>query len=654
TNGFSFAGLHGTSGTIGQETVNYSWSGNTLTATGPRGVLFTVTVTNAATGAYTVELKDNVLHTAGPNGEDNVSVGLGYTVTDADNSVANGTLTVAFNDDAPLAVLPDHAIVTNAAGSPVIFELDQDGTLNNNYGADGAGTVRFPSSLGSQASGLTANGVPIVYHVSPDGLTLTGFAGATSIFVINLNPTNATYSVDMNGKVDSTTNVSFSGSSYDFVGGNAPWAGFIAAGETVSHPIDNNSPDLLLTPAINGLPAGTINTSANSGGVSGGGSVGNGETFRIDFVTDLRGDPSGTGGGDYDVLLKRDHVFDAHYTVNGSTASFISDGSTVKITAFDDPDGDTIVGNGSKDAVTAVVIAYNGSSQIVDLTPALQQTYTITVGGHTFTVSENLDGSVSVGNVYGDNSQSTQIGIFTANGYNSVEYTWAAGDPFKLGQFGAAVPTTKPVSFDVPIEVVDGDGDRASSSIDVTLTAAGQGIQDYSLAASGQTATATSPNPHIIGSDLDDTLNGNSSDNALDGNAGTDFLYGNGGDDILYGGTGSDHISGGAGVDTFVIDADSLLPGIDDVITDYNYAEGDTVDLTALLGNLPTGTNLDGNFVQVVQDGLNANLQVDTDGSAGNASAWHTVAVLEDFQVSTEVVKILFTENGAPKTQDVS
>ncbi|WDZ81077.1 type I secretion C-terminal target domain-containing protein (plasmid) [Ensifer adhaerens] len=653
-NGFSFAGLHGTSGTVGQETVNYSWSGNTLTATGPRGVLFTVTVTNAATGAYTVELKDNVLHTAGPNGEDNVSVGLGYTVTDADNSVANGTLTVAFNDDVPLAVLPDHAIVTNTAGSPVIFELDQDGTLSNNYGADGTGTARFPSSLGSQASGLTSNGVPIVYHVSPDGLTLTGFAGATSIFVINLNPTNATYSVDMNGKVDSTTNVSFSGSGYDFVGGNAPWAGFIAAGETVSHPIDNNSPDLLLTPAINGLPAGTINTSANSGGVSGGGSVGNGETFRIDFVTDLRGDPSGTGGGDYDVLLKRDHVFDGHYTVNGSTASFISDGSTVKITAFDDPDGDTIVGNGSKDAVTAVVIAYNGASQIVDLTPALQQNYTITVGGHTFTVSENLDGSVSVGNVYGDNSKSTQIGIFTANGYNSVEYTWAAGDPFKLGQFGAAVPTTKPVSFDVPIEVVDGDGDRASSSIDVTLTAAGQGIQDYSLAASGQTATATSPSPHIIGSDFDDTLNGNSSDNALDGNAGTDFLYGNGGDDILYGGTGSDHMSGGAGADTFVIDADSLQIGIDDVITDYNYAEGDTVDLTALLGNLPTGTTLDGNFVQVVQDGLNANLQVDTDGSAGNASAWHTVAVLEDFQVSTEVVKILFTENGAPKTPDVS
>ncbi|MBV7600262.1 DUF5801 repeats-in-toxin domain-containing protein, partial [Aeromonas sp. sia0103] len=42
----NFAMMHGTSGTVGQETVNYSWNGanNTLTATGPRGPLFSVVV----------------------------------------------------------------------------------------------------------------------------------------------------------------------------------------------------------------------------------------------------------------------------------------------------------------------------------------------------------------------------------------------------------------------------------------------------------------------------------------------------------------------------------------------------------------------------------------------------------------------------------
>ena len=49
--------------------MTYSWAANTLTATGPRGVLFTVLVTDPATGAYTVTLVDNVLHAWRPNDE---------------------------------------------------------------------------------------------------------------------------------------------------------------------------------------------------------------------------------------------------------------------------------------------------------------------------------------------------------------------------------------------------------------------------------------------------------------------------------------------------------------------------------------------------------------------------------------------------------
>ncbi|WP_139110159.1 type I secretion C-terminal target domain-containing protein, partial [Ensifer sp. LC163] len=601
------------------------------------------------------------------SGEDSLTLnGVGFTVTDGDGSPANGSFNVSIVDDAPTATSPDNAIVTNAAGSPVVFELDQDGTMANNYGADGAGTVRFPDSIESQPSGLTSNGVPIIYQVSADALTLTGLAGATSVFVIVLDPANATYSVDMNGRVDSTTQVSFSGGGYSFVGGADPWAGFIGANETVNAPVNNDSPDLLLTPEVGGVHDGRINTSNHSGGVSDGGSVGSDEAFRVDFVTDLRGNPNSTGNGDYDTLSKRDHVFDGHYTVNGSTATFTTSGSEVKITAFDDNDTGTnthAVGDGQIDAITAVVIRYNGQTQIIDLTQPLPSPPLYTIGGHDFTIGKNADGSVNIGGVHGDNNISTQIGVFTSNGYNSVEYSWVSGDPFKLGQFGAAVPTTQPVNFGVPIEVVDGDGDTASSSIDVTLTASGQGIQNYSLATSEQTATATASDPHIIGSDFDDSLYGNWAINALYGNAGVDHLYGNAGndvlsggtgDDTLYGGSGSDTMTGGAGRDTFVINIDSRGPSIDDVIADYNYSENDAVDLSALLGNLPSGTTLKDNYVRV-QDagGGDANLQIDTDGSAGNTVTWHTVAVLEDFQVSTEVVKVLFTENGAPKTQDV-
>ena len=37
---------------------------------------------------------------------------------------------------------------------------------------------------------------------------------------------NSRYSIDMNGEVDSFTDVDFSDGSYDSVGGNNAWAGF--------------------------------------------------------------------------------------------------------------------------------------------------------------------------------------------------------------------------------------------------------------------------------------------------------------------------------------------------------------------------------------------------------------------------------------------
>ena len=69
-----FAGLNGTAGTVGPETVTYSWTAgtDTLTATitsGRAARLFTVQLTDPATGAYKVTLLDNVMHAGGPNDE---------------------------------------------------------------------------------------------------------------------------------------------------------------------------------------------------------------------------------------------------------------------------------------------------------------------------------------------------------------------------------------------------------------------------------------------------------------------------------------------------------------------------------------------------------------------------------------------------------
>ncbi|WP_210243721.1 Ig-like domain-containing protein, partial [Mesorhizobium sp. B2-5-7] len=127
-NGFSFATLDGTNGTVGQENVTYSWDAgsDTLTATGPRGVLFTMHVTDPATGAYTVTLVDNVLQAQGPNDENNATVDLDYVITDADGSTAPGTLTITFNDDGPSVT------VGTVADSALTLVTQDADTIGNN------------------------------------------------------------------------------------------------------------------------------------------------------------------------------------------------------------------------------------------------------------------------------------------------------------------------------------------------------------------------------------------------------------------------------------------------------------------------------------------------------------------------------------------
>ena len=46
------------------------------------------------------------------------------------------------------------------------------------------------------------------------------------------------------------------------------------------------------------------------------------ETFRVDYVTDLRGNPAGSPAN-YGNPNNRDHIYDRHYTVDGSSVDFI-------------------------------------------------------------------------------------------------------------------------------------------------------------------------------------------------------------------------------------------------------------------------------------------------------------------------------------------
>jgi hypothetical protein len=95
----------------------------------------------------------------------------------------------------------------------------------------------------------------------------------------------------------------------------------------------------------------------------------------------------------------------------------------------------------------------------------------------------------------------------------------------------------------------------------------------------------------------------------LFGGPADDELTGGYGNDILHGDAGNDTLSGGAGADTFVFTA--TADGAD-VLTDFNPAEGDTLDLAAVLKGSST---LLSDYVCITRSGADAMVGVCTAGT---------------------------------------
>ncbi|WP_254425367.1 beta strand repeat-containing protein [Aeromonas dhakensis] len=641
---------------------------DTLVAMAGSKPIFTLAV--EADGDYTFTLQGPIDHAqADGNDLELKALNLSSAITaheGPDNVTLVRDFIVQVEDDVPLVMTPAMGVMLNQSGLTETFLLDGDGSLLNNYGADG-GSIRFDSSLNG-SSGLTSGGLPITYALSSDGITLTATTAAGTVFIATLQPASGTYQIQMIGEVDGgQTTIDFNGGGYDFVGGNASWAGFNTAA-------NDNSKDLLLTAMTNGVDGGTVNTSANTGGISSGSSVGSGEAMRIDFVIDLTGNP--VSGGSYGVLTNQTHAFEAHYDVNGASAMFtaINSSSSVKLVARQDVDNDNDIGDGNKESLTAVAISYNGSTRIVSIGAGMSQV--VSVGGHSFTVNFTDDdptaGVAYVATVAGVISD-TKLAAYTADGYNSLEFHYAAGSTFKIGDFGSSVATPGiPVNLQLPITLTDGDGDAVHSNIGLSLLPDAPFTVDYEDSASAVNVTLTSTQGHAIGSDFGDSITGNSLDNILSGGDGDDLLYGMGGKDTLVGGSGNDVLDGGSGNDTLYGESgnDTLIGGIGndilqggdgndlligglgsdtmtggagsdtfkwiagdadgstDTITDFTLGNpsngGDVLDLSDLLVGVPSGFNNNdlatvlNNYLQF--DTTTNKLTIDTNGSASGGS----------------------------------
>ena len=383
------------------------------------------------------------------------------TITDRDGDRATGQATInigqalSFKDDGLARIFPDHAVLANAAaGGPVqslTMELDFDTNVDPNFGADG-GTVKFAASLTGTDSGLKSGGATILYSVDATGTILTGYTNnvADPVFKITLLPdgsfatANDQYKVEVFKPVDGGAEViALVPGAGDFKGGNDPWAGFFDG------IVDNNneSQDVLLTP----IPQDTVNTTANNAGISGGASIGAGEAIRIDYVVDLRGGipmPSSNPSGTYATAANQDHVFDRHRDVDGAGVLIrgisAAGASSVRLKTFDDPDGNSAVGDGAVDQITKVTISYNGETKSVTFgTDVLNfdTAFNITVGGNVFTVTFDDIAGGAVEALIGNVKNNTRLGATTGDFYDSLEVHHAGGDTFQIGEFfQTAVP----------------------------------------------------------------------------------------------------------------------------------------------------------------------------------------------------------------------
>ena len=162
-------------------------------------------------------------------------------------------------------------------------------------------------------------------------------------------------------------------------------------------------------------------------------------------------------------------------------------------------------------------------------------------------------------------------------------------------------------SIDVSVTMIDGasTGSPVTGTIDLTINP----VADENV--NGTNASET-----ITGAGGNDTLSGLGGSDTILGGAGSDTIDGGLNDDQITGGLGADILTGGSGADSFIWEAIDILSGATDQIIDFNVAEGDVLDLTALLSNFDPASDTLSDFINLDQQGLDTVVQIDQSGSS--------------------------------------
>jgi VCBS repeat-containing protein len=298
----------------------------------------------------------------------------------------------------------------------------------------------------------------------------------------------------------------------------------------------------------------------------------------------------------------------------------------------------------------SVLVTWDGATvgSVIDLAYATgtsnftEYSYTFTASSATSTLA--LAVTNNVGYTYIDDVSVVQLpGTETAAGTisftdddvgetHTVSFAPSAAGYF--GTFSAALATESSGGSTGRVEWTFNVADA-----DIQHLAAGETVSQI------YTVTIDDGNGGTVSEDIEVVLTG-ADEAPILGTAGDDVLLGDAGAELLNGGSGSDILYGGGEADTFVFDDDALADAganIRDLIADYDFAEGDVVDLSSLLG----GETVVGHATDYVK--MNGTfLEVDVDGTAGGAG-FVRIAEFNDVP-ATNGLRILVDDDPADVT----
>jgi Ca2+-binding RTX toxin-like protein len=202
-----------------------------------------------------------------------------------------------------------------------------------------------------------------------------------------------------------------------------------------------------------------------------------------------------------------------------------------------------------------VVLGQNGASGFAQELGLVNNQATV-VSVDTLISIENVEGSTAGDTLVG-NEAVNQLRGFTGNDIYVVQN---AGDTI--------------------IELANQGADEVRTSVSYTLAASNADIETFRTTDDAGTAAIN--------------LTGNGIANLIVGNAGNNQINGAGGADRIIGGRGVDSLVGGSEADTFIwreTNETGTEANFADVITDFNFAGGDRIDLSQIDANLVASGN---------------------------------------------------------------